>query len=71
MRTLESILINMNFQLVVSPGGKKTVVNGALFKEPLPIPPGGQNYGVTIGPMMHFLVAADELDLLRPFDFVY
>ena len=71
MRTLESILINMNFQLVVSPGGKKTVVNGAIFKEPLPIPPGGQNYGVTIGPLMHFLVAADELDLLRPFDFVY
>ena len=71
MRTLESILINMNFQLVVSPGGKKTVVNGAIFKEPLPIPPGGQNYGITIGPLIHFLVAADELDLLRPFDFVY
>ena len=32
MRTLESILINMNFQLVVSPGGKKTAVNGAILK---------------------------------------
>lgn len=71
MRTLESILINMNFQLVVSPGGKKTVVDGGIFKETLPVPPGGQSYGTTIGPLIHFLVAADELDLLRPFDFVY
>ncbi len=71
MRTLESILINMNFQLLVSPGGRKTVADGAIFKEALPVPPGGQSYGTTIGPLIHFLVAADELDLLRPFDFVY
>ena len=55
MRTLESILINMHFKLVVSTGRKKTVVNGSIFKETLPVPPGGQSYGTTIGPLIHFL----------------
>ncbi len=72
MRTLEYILINMNFRLVMNTGApQKTLADGSIIKETLPFPPGGQHFATTLFPLLHFLAVADELDLLEPLDFTY
>ena len=70
MDTLKGV--NMNFRLVMNTGApQKTLANGSIIKGTLPFPPGGQHFAMTLFPLLHFLAAADELDLLKPLDFRY
>jgi hypothetical protein len=72
MRTLEYGLANFNFRLFTPTGASPFVrVPGGSYTVPEAEVIGGQGIGLIFRPLLPFLEAADELDLLKPLDFRY
>jgi hypothetical protein len=72
MRTLEYGLANFNFRLFTPTGASPFVrVPGGSYTVPEAEVIGGQGIGLIFRPILPFLEAADELDLLKPLDFRY